>query len=154
VADEVDAIERSEAPAAAKEPAPRAEIGIEAGALLGVVGAGAGLLGTVVRSKVTALVLGPDGMGKSAQVLQLVAFANLPVAMVTGPALVSAIAEARGRGDHAAIARIVRTAVTVVLVVSSLTGLLAVLAGVWILPAPWGRGAWPLTLFAAVAALL
>jgi antigen flippase len=136
------------------ERAKPAELGIEAGALLGIIGSGAGLVFSILRSKITAIVLGPAGMGQSAQILQLVAMANLPVGMVTGPALVSGIAEARGRGDHAAIARIVRTATTVVIAVSTLTGLIAVLVGLWTLPAPWGRGAWPLTLLAATAALL
>jgi hypothetical protein len=143
----------SSAPAAEK-PAPPAELGIEEGAMLGIIGAGAGLIFPILRSKVTAIVLGPAGMGKAAQILQLVTMANLPVTMITGPALVSSVAEAKGRGDHAAIARIVRTATTVVLAVSTLTGLLAVLLSRWMLPSSWGRSAWSLTLLAATAALL
>jgi hypothetical protein len=52
------------------------------------------------------------------------------------------------------MARIIRAATTLVLIVSGAGGLLAVLAGFFLLPAPWGPRAFPLTLLAALAALL
>src|SRR5262249_50033767 len=85
---------------AAEAPAAPAEMGIGSAALLGLIGAAAGVGFSIARSKVTALVLGPDGFGKAAQILQIVAVANLPATMVTGPALVSSVAEATRRGDR------------------------------------------------------
>src|SRR5262245_5525926 len=123
--DEVAAPDVAPAPPASAEQKP-AEISIETGALLGVISSGASLLFTILRSKITALYLGPAGMGRSAQILQLVAMVNIPVTMVTGPALVSGLAEAKGRGDRAQMAQIIRTAITVALSISTLTGLLAV----------------------------
>jgi enterobacterial common antigen flippase len=140
-------------PDEAAAPAPPA-IGIGTAAALGVLSSGASLVFSILRSKVTAVVLGPAGIGKSAEVLQLVSIGNLPATMMTGPALVSSVAEAARRGDRAAVERIARTAAAVALVASAAGGVLAVVAGLWLLPAPWGRGAWPLTLLAAAAALL
>lgn len=135
-------------------PAPPAKIRIGDAALLGVIGAAAGLAATVARTKVTALVLGPAGIGKAAQILQVVASVNVPVAVFTGPALVKVVAEARRRGDPDAIARVVRTSTTIILGLSLLGCALSLLLGRAWLPEAWGPAAWPLVLLAAVAALL
>src|SRR5262245_20302493 len=95
---------------AAATPSEPVEMGIGSAAALGLIGAAAGLGFTILRSKVTAVILGPEGFGKAAQILQLVTVANLPATMVTGAALMSSVAEASKRGDREAIARIVRTA--------------------------------------------
>ncbi len=139
-------------PAEAGEGAPAA-VSMGTAAALGVVSSGASLLFSIVRSKVTALTLGPEGIGKVAEVMQIVTMANLPAAMMTGPALVSSVAEAARRGDSAEVERIARTATTVVVGASILGGIIAVVAGYWLLPAPWGKSAWPFTILAAAAAL-
>ena len=128
-------------------------VGMGTAAVLGVLSSGASLVVAVLRSKVTALVLGPDGLGKAAEVLQIVTMANLPATMMTGPALVSSVAEAVRRDDRVEVERIARTAMTVALAASLAGGVVAVIAGYWLLPAPWGRRAWPFTLLAAVAAV-
>jgi PST family polysaccharide transporter len=138
-------------PDEAGNDAPAVDMGTAAA--LGVLGSGVSLVLSIVRSKVTALVLGPAGLGKVAEVMQIVTIANLPATMMTGPALVSGVAEAARRGDRAEVERIARTATTVAIGASILGGTIAVVAGFGVLPAPWGRSAWPYTVLAAAAAL-
>src|SRR5512132_4130953 len=149
----VDAADASGAPpsAALAGADGGAGVGMGTAAVLGVLSSGASLVVSVLRSKVTALVLGPDGLGKAAEVLQIVTMANLPATMMTGPALVSSVAEAVRRDDRAEVERVARTAMTVALAASVAGGIVAVIAGTWLLPAPWGRRAWPFTILAAVA---
>jgi enterobacterial common antigen flippase len=130
-----------------------AEVGMGTAAALGVFSSAASLVFSVLRSKITALVLGPDGIGKAAEVLQIVTMANLPATMMTGPALVSSVAEAARRDDRVEVERIARTAMTMALAASIVGGIIAVIAGYWLLPAPWGRSAWPFTILAALAAV-
>ena len=139
-------------PAADAGAGATAGVGMGTAAVLGVLSSGTSLVVSILRSKVTALVLGPDGVGKAAEVLQIVTMANLPATMMTGPALVSSIAEAVRRDDRVEVERVARTAMTVALAASLVGGVVAVIAGYWLLPAPWGRRAWPFTLLAAVAA--
>jgi PST family polysaccharide transporter len=150
----VDVIEPAAAPpppeAVDEAPAP---VGMGTAAALGVLTSGASLVFSIVRSKVTAIVLGPAGIGKVAEVMQIVTMANLPATMMTGPALVSGVAEAARRGDRVEVERIARTATTVAVGASILGGIIAVVAGYWLLPPPWGRSAWPFTILAALAAL-
>ena len=151
----VDAAAAPGAPpsAASAEGAEGAAVGMGTAAALGVFSSGASLVFSVLRSKITALVLGPDGIGKAAEVLQIVTMANLPATMMTGPALVSSVAEAARRDDRVEVERITRTAMTVGVAASLVGGVVAVIAGYWLLPAPWGRSAWPFTLLAALAAV-
>jgi PST family polysaccharide transporter len=109
---------------------------------------------SILRSKVTAVALGPAGIGITAEIQQLVTLANVPTSMMLGPALVSGVAEARARGDFDKVSRLYASAWTGVLVVSGVAGVLAVVAGYFFLPDPWGRRLWPLTILAAVGALL
>lgn len=138
-------------PPSAGDDAPA--IGMGTAAALGVLSSGASLVFSIVRSKVTAIALGPAGIGKVAEVMQIVTMANLPATMMTGPALVSGVAEAARRGDRVEVERIARTATTVAVGASIVGGIIAVVAGYWLLPAPWGRSAWPFTILAAAAAL-
>jgi O-antigen/teichoic acid export membrane protein len=140
------------APPGAAEDAPAA-VDMGTAAALGVISSGASLVFSIIRSKVTALTLGPAGLGKVAEVLQIVSMANMPATMMTGPALVSGVADAARRGDRGEVERIARTATTVVVGASILGGIIAVIAGYWLLPEPWGRSAWPFTILAAAAAL-
>jgi PST family polysaccharide transporter len=148
-----DATDASEAPAVEPSPDAPADVGMGTAAALGVLSSGASLVFSILRSKVTAIVLGPAGIGKVAEVMQIVSMANLPSTMMTGPALVSGVAEAARRGDRVEVERIARTATTVAVGASFVGGIIAVIAGYWLLPAPWGRSAWPFTLLAAAAAL-
>ena len=150
----LDVIEPASAPPPpeAVDEAPAA-VGMGTAAALGVISSGASLVFSIVRSKVTAIALGPAGIGKVAEVMQIVTMANLPATMMTGPALVSGVAEAARRGDRVEVERIARTATTVAVGASILGGIIAVVAGYWLLPPPWGRSAWPFTILAAAAAL-
>ena len=146
----VDVNGAPEAPPAADAPV---DGGLGTAMALGVLTSGASLVFSILRSKVTALVLGPDGIGKVAEVMQIVSMANLPATMMTGPALVSGVAEAVRRDDRAEVERMARTATTVALGASIVGGIVAVIAGYWLLPAPWGKSAWPFTILAAIAAM-
>lgn len=53
------------------------------------------VLVAIARSKVTAEVLGPEGLGRATEVTQTVALALVPTLMLTGPALLRAAALAR-----------------------------------------------------------
>jgi PST family polysaccharide transporter len=106
------------------------------------------------RSKVTAVFLGPAGIGRVAEILQLVTLANTPGALLVGPALLAAVANAARSDDHVAARSVLNTAVLAVAITSTLGCVIATLAGFWVLPAAWGPAAWPLTALGGVATLL
>jgi O-antigen/teichoic acid export membrane protein len=136
--------------------APAGDPGMSMGraATLGLLSSGAGVLIGIARSKVTAHVLGPEGIGQSAELNQLIGLAMVPVAMFTGPALLSMIAKARADNDLAGLTRTYRSAMSAVLTVGGVTLTAAVIAGYWVLPASWGRALWPLLFPAALTALI
>jgi O-antigen/teichoic acid export membrane protein len=150
--DVIEPAAASSPPADAVDGAPAA-VDMGTATALGVLSSGVSLALSIVRSKVTAIALGPAGLGKVAEVLQIVTIANLPATMITGPALVSSVADAARRGDRAEVERIARTATTVAVGASVVGGIIAVVAGYWLLPAPWGHSAWPFTILAAATAL-
>lgn len=131
---------------------PRLTIGHAA--VLGLATSAASVLLSVARSKVTATVLGPSGIGLSAEVQQLVALGMVPVSMITGPALVTALAELRRRQDVVAADRILGTALSLVLLVSGLASLLAFGLGFWFLPTGSMSTSWPLIVLAGFSATL
>ncbi|MGO9288957.1 MAG: oligosaccharide flippase family protein [Polyangia bacterium] len=122
-------------------------------ALLGMAGTAATLLFSIARSKTTALVLGPEGVGITAEILQLVTLAATPVAIFSGPALMSRLAPARAAGDDAAIAGLYSCAFTLSGLVASAAGFVAVVAGVFLFHARMGSATWPLTMLAAVGSV-
>ncbi len=126
---------------------------IEAAAALGAVTSIATAAFSIVRSKITAVVLGPGGIGMTAEILQVTALFNAPAAMFTGPAFVAAVAQARSAGDDGRISRLYRGALSGALLLSAAGGIASVLAGRVLLPDPWGRSAWPLAALSAVGAL-
>jgi O-antigen/teichoic acid export membrane protein len=110
-----------------------------------------GMIFSLTRSKFTAVFLGPEGIGKTAEILQLVNLANVPIGMLTGPALQGALAEANAESDVTRAQRVINTATNATLALSLVGGAAAVLAGHFILPEPWGRDAWYLTALGAAA---
>lgn len=123
-------------------------------ALLGAVSTAATVGFSIARSKVTALVLGPTGVGVTAEILQLVTLAMAPVVMFSGPVLVSKLAAAQARGDTAAINRLQDTAWTLSGLTALVAAIAAVVSGLFLLPAPWGPSAWVLTALASAGALV
>lgn len=129
--------------------APKSQAGMGEAVALGAVSSITNILGTVLRSKVTAVWLGPEGVGRMAEILQFVSLANLPATLLTGPALLSALAKARADGDSDAAARIIRTTASVVLSLVAVGGIVSMVLGVVLLP--WTRHAWPLLVLAAAS---
>jgi O-antigen/teichoic acid export membrane protein len=132
--------------------APAMSIGVAA--LLGLVSSVATAFLAIARSKVTALVLGPVGIGMSAEITQLVTMANAPVGLTSGPSLIGAVAEAREKKDPAGVDAAYQTSLTGTLILSVVGGLAAVLMGFWLLPEPWGASVWPLTALGAMTAVV
>jgi PST family polysaccharide transporter len=146
----VDGTPLSERPA----PPPRSALTIGVAAALGLISSLSNLVFSIVRSKVAAVRLGPIGLGKSAEILQLVTLANTPANLILGAPVVSGIAEAQRLDDRDAVHDIVFTARLVVLGACTAAAIVSVIGGRWLLPASWGPSAWPLTLLASVAAVL
>src|SRR4051812_9571362 len=85
---------------------------IESAAVLSLITSASALGLSVARSKVTAVYLGPTGVGMAAEILQLVTLLTTPAGMITGAALVSSLAAARGKNDSAAANHVLRSAIT------------------------------------------
>lgn len=94
---------------------------VQKAAMVGVLASAATIGSSIIRSKVTAVVLGPEGVGRAAWVLQIVSLVLIPVAIITGPALAAGFA--RSKGDSPTAQRQFDTAST----------LLAAVAGIAIL---------------------
>lgn len=120
-------------------------------AAIALAGALVGTFASIVRGKVTAHVLGPVGVGVSAEVLQIVATAMVPLAMLGGPALVQRVSPSFKRGDHDDVALAYASASTGMAAVTLVATLGATLAARAVFPAPWGAEAWPLVLPAGLA---
>lgn len=106
-------------------------------AVLGVLASLANLIASVVRSKVAAVVLGPIGVGISAEALQWATLSNVPASSFTGPALTQSLVQAIPAGPERA-ARVTSAALTWSIASSLLLGLLAVLFAPVVLPASAG----------------
>jgi O-antigen/teichoic acid export membrane protein len=122
----------------AKDPSKQAEVGIGLAAVLGFISSGATAVLSIARSKVTAVVLGPVGVGMTAEVNQIVTMVMAPVSLASGPALIGAVAEGRASGDEAGVARAYQTATTVTVLVATVGIVLCVAVGSMLLPKPWG----------------
>jgi PST family polysaccharide transporter len=137
---------------AAVETQPALTIG--AAAAFGLLTSVSGVGFAVLRSKVMALRLGPEGLGQIAEINQLVALANVATSTMAGTVLINQLARARAAGDEQAIRRVVGAAWAGALLVSVLAAFAAVIAGRFALPQPWGPAAWPFTALAALATVL
>lgn len=137
---------------AAGEPAEAspATPGVGSFALLGALTSAASIGTSIVRSKVTARVLGPAGLGVTSEVNQLVALLTSVAAVAAGPVLIAWVSTAHRQGDRAKVRHGVASATTLGLLVALVGGVLATLLAPWLLPArtPWLRG---FTLLAALS---
>ena len=111
-------------------------------AILGALSSAIMALVTIVRSKVTALVLGPEGFGVTGEVMQYPMLASTLVAIVAGTALSSKLAAAHGRGDAEAARRIYSTALTALLALSVPGGIVATIVVGVLLAGAHGEVVW------------
>ncbi len=123
-------------------------------AALGAVASVAGAAFSIARSKVTAIILGPVGIGMTSEILQITTLFTAPAAMFSGPAFVAAVSRARADADRAAVTRLYLGAFSGAFILSSVGGVAAILASRFLLPEPWGAAAWPLVLLSAVGGVV
>ncbi len=103
-------------------------------ALLGA-GSAATVVAALLRAKVLAAWLGPQGTGVMAQLATLTAVLVPLATLGVGNGVVSMVAEARGQGDLARVARIERTALTLAWMVGGALAVVTALASPWLAPA-------------------
>lgn len=104
-------------------------------AILGALGAAAGIVASVVRSKVTAHAVGPTGVGVVAEVTQVVALATSVAAVAGGPVLIAWVASAKRDGDAARLHRGLGSATVLGFVFAALGACVSVAIAPWVLPA-------------------
>jgi len=123
---------------------------IRSTALLGL-GSVATVVAAILRAKVLAALLGPQGTGLLAQLSTLTAVLVPLATLGMGNGITAMIAEARGRGDAFLVRRVRTTALTL----SGLTGLtlalLAALASPWLADALYHDRAWTWVVLAGAA---
>src|SRR5260221_6382503 len=129
-------------------------ITIGSAAFLGLAASAATIVFSIARAKTTALVLGPEGVGITAEILQIVTLAQAPAAIFSGAALVSRLSAARADDDEKTIGTIYSGACILSFGVAAVAGVGAVAAGVFVLPSPWARQGWSLTALAAAGGAL
>jgi PST family polysaccharide transporter len=100
-------------------------------AILGLASA-ATVVAAILRSKILAAWLGPEGTGVLAQLAGLTAVLVPLATLGAGNGVVTLIAEARARGDLAKVRRITRTATTLAWTVGLGLALLAALSSPWL----------------------
>ncbi len=103
-------------------------------ALLGA-GSAATVVAALLRAKVLAAWLGPQGTGVMAQLATLTAVLVPLATLGIGNGVVALIAEARGKGDLARVARIERTAHSLTWGIGGSLAVLTALASPWLAPA-------------------
>ena len=110
-------------------------------AILGL-GSAATVVATILRAKVLAALLGPQGTGVIAQLSSLTGVL-VPIATLgMGNGVIAMIAAARSRGDAPLVRRIQTTVLTLALLVSVALMLLAALASPWLTFAIYHDRAW------------
>jgi PST family polysaccharide transporter len=100
-------------------------------AILGL-GSAATIVAAILRAKILAAWLGPEGTGVLAQLAGLSAVLVPLATLGAGNGVVTLIAEARGRGDRARVRRITRTITTLALAAGLAIALLVALLSPWI----------------------
>jgi enterobacterial common antigen flippase len=103
-------------------------------ALLGA-GSAATVVAAILRAKVLATWLGPQGTGVIAQLATLTAVLVPLATLGIGNGVVALIAEARGKGDLARVARIERTAHSLTWGIGGSLAVITALASPWLAPA-------------------
>jgi PST family polysaccharide transporter len=127
---------------------PKASIQRAAG--LGVITSVVGLLAAVVRSKASAVFLGPSGVGMAAEVQQIAMLAFVPLGALSGPALLQALAREKNDGAEP---RAIISAVTWLATFGLVLSVLTVGAGFELLPNSWSAGTRPLLALACAGSL-
>lgn len=110
---------------------------------LGVLTSAGKLLSGLIRSKVTAVVLGASGLGTIAEIQQVVQVAMVPTTFATGPALLDALSSAKESGNRERAAKVYQAAVTL----SLLASMICIPAGVglaWVVLPEYASGHWSL----------
>ena len=110
-------------------------------ALLGL-GSAATVVAAILRAKVLAALLGPQGTGVIAQLSTLTAVLVPLATLGMGNGVIAMIAGARSRGDERLIRRIQSTVLTLALLVGVALALLAALASPWLTMAIYHDRAW------------
>lgn len=100
-------------------------------AILGL-GSAAGVVAAILRSKVLASRLGPEGTGVLAQLATLTAVLVPLATLGVGNGVIKMIAEARARGDHGRVRRITRTVLALSAAVGVGLGALTAAFSPWI----------------------
>ena len=100
-------------------------------AILGL-GSAATVVAAILRSKILAAWLGPEGTGVLAQLAGLTAVLVPLATLGAGNGVVTMIADARARGDSAKVRRITRTATTLAWTVGIGLAVLAALSSPWL----------------------
>ncbi|MEW6434113.1 MAG: oligosaccharide flippase family protein [Myxococcota bacterium] len=103
----------------------------------------------VIRSKASAVFLGPEGVGMAAELQQVVTLTLVPLSALSGPALMQALADERAKGREPAA---VAAALTWLMALGLFLGIVAVLGGFLLLPDSWSDGLRPLLALACVGA--
>lgn len=122
---------------------------IERAAGLGLVSSLAGIAASIIRSKTSAVFLGPVGVGMAAEIQQVAALGLVPLAAFSGPALVQALARNRQGGARetaAALSWALLSGVTLSILVTAFSP--------WLLPTGWAGEQRSLVALACCAILL
>lgn len=125
--------------------APRTDVGkfVALGAILTAVG----FLTSLIRSKVVAVRIGPEGVGVLGEAMQMASIAMLGASLAASPALTAAVGRAHGAEDLPGIRRAVSSSATLALILGVPGMLIMILVSGWV---PHGTS-WPMSIFAAVA---
>src|ERR1700685_3271311 len=87
----------------AKPASPVHEVTLAKAAAFAAFGSVISIVSAIVKSKITAVILGPEGIGMSAEINQIFALVQACIAFVSGPAFITVMAKARGTGDKARV---------------------------------------------------
>lgn len=124
-------MKENQAPVEVQVPAP----GIARAAAFALITAGSTTGLAIVRSKVTASLLGPEGLGVISQYLQVAGLAFVPMAIVSGASFVSRAAPAWRERSASGLRSAVSTATSVSVAVGIVCLAATVLLGLTALPA-------------------
>lgn len=103
--------------------------------MLGTFTSLANIAASILRSKATAVILGPYGVGLAAEVQQLVNLALVPASSFTGPAFTAALAESTGDRNAATPSAVAGAALSWAIASTVLLGGFAVAFTPWLFPA-------------------
>ncbi len=121
-------------------------------AMVSVFASALNVVVSIARGKVTAVILGPHGLGQAAEISQVIATAFVPLSLIGGPALVTALARAltRPEGERSPAKQRIIDTVSTVVILAAVPLTVAVVAASWGLFPSWRSQA---VLYTALAAL-